>query len=73
MLLVRRAPLVHSTSITVDVDARSARIRVAADGPFAIGAAADPVVASIADRAAELGGVLHVVDDGATLEVEVPR
>lgn len=74
VLLARRAPDARRARITIDVGSRVVRITLTADGR---GRAADeaPILGSVRDRAAELGGTL---DDGGAdtrreLVVEVPR
>ncbi|QNO37860.1 hypothetical protein H4J02_02125 [Protaetiibacter sp. SSC-01] len=74
VLLARRAPEARLARIAIDVEPRSVRIALTVDGR---GRPSDeaPILGSVRDRAAELGGTL---DDGGTqrlreLVVEVPR
>jgi hypothetical protein len=73
VLLVRRSVGAGAAAIAVHVAGDVARIAITADAPFAVGPAAQPTLASIAERADDLGGTLEVPADGRGIRVEVPR
>jgi signal transduction histidine kinase len=73
VLLVRRAPRVSHATIAVHVSGDVAEISVIADGAFAEGTAAQATLASIRERADELGGALEVLESGSGIHVAVPR
>jgi signal transduction histidine kinase len=74
VLLARRAPDARIARIAIRVAAREVRISLDVDGR---GRAADEaaILASVRDRADELGGALHdaLAGEGRVLVVEVPR
>lgn len=74
VLLARRAPDARCARIAIEVAPRVVRIVLAVDGR---GRAVDetPILASVRDRATELGGTLEVGGTAASreLRVEVPR
>ena len=73
VLLARRTPSVTRIGIDVEVVERDAVVTVTHDGD-ARGSDTDVVIASIADRAEDLGGVVRTERDldGLLLVVEVP-
>lgn len=73
VLLARRSPRVSRIGIDVEVNDRDAVITVTHDGD-ARGTDTDVVIASISDRAEDLGGVVRTQrdPDGLLLVVEVP-
>jgi hypothetical protein len=73
VLLVRRAPGVSHASVSVHVVEDVAEIGVVADGAFADTPGAQATLASIRERADELGGALEVLERGSGIHVAVPR
>jgi signal transduction histidine kinase len=74
VLLARRAPDARTAVITIDVAAREVRIALEVDGRGRPGDEG-PILASVRDRADELGGDLEdtVVGAGRVIVVAVPR
>lgn len=74
VLLARRAPDARRAVITIDVAAREVRIALEVDGRGRPGDEG-PILASVRDRADELGGDLEdtVVGAGRVIVVAVPR
>ena len=72
VLLLRRAPRVRAAELRVEVGSEWIAIELAADAPFAEGAAAAAALTSIAERSRELGGRPGAADPRA-VRVEVPR
>jgi signal transduction histidine kinase len=73
VLLVRRAPNATEAALSVHVVDEVAELGVSADAAFAVGAGAAATLASIAERADDLGGALEVLDGGRGIRVAVPR
>lgn len=73
VLLIRRASGVRRAELRVDVGTDDIRVVAGADAPFALGPSAAPTLASLSDRAEELGGTLVVHPAGDALDVTVPR
>jgi signal transduction histidine kinase len=73
VLLLRRAPGVSHATVAVHVVGDVAEISVVGDGAFAEGAGAQATLASIRERADDLGGTLEVLKGASGIHVAVPR